>query len=80
MPDGNIPRELTQGLLAEYLGYQTHIGTEVELLAIGCGNTGTLLTTVLESEQSEEGKSSYILIWGIDTKNAASLVQTSPAF
>jgi hypothetical protein len=52
----------------------------VEPLAIGCGDSGTLLATVLESEQSEEGKPSYILIRGIDTKNAASLAQTSPAF
>jgi len=79
MTDGDIPGEPAQGLLTEYLGYQAHIGTEVDSLAVSSSNTRTLLATVLESEQSEEGKPSYILIWGINTKNAASLVQTSPA-
>jgi hypothetical protein len=47
---------------------------------VSSGNTGALLATVLESEQGEEGKPSYVLIWSIDTKNAASLAQTLPAF
>jgi hypothetical protein len=50
MANGDIPGELTQGLLTEYLGHQAHISTEVDVFAIGGSNTGTLLATMLESK------------------------------
>jgi hypothetical protein len=33
---------------------------------------------VLEGEEGEKGKASYILFWGIDSKHTARLVQDLP--
>jgi len=80
MPDGDIPGEPAQGLLTEHLGYQAHISTKVEPFAVSSSNARTLLTTMLESKQCEEGNPSYILVGGINPKNAASLVQLRLSF
>jgi len=48
----------------------------LESLAIGCGDASALLPTVLESEESEESKTGYVFIGGINTKYAAALMQS----
>jgi hypothetical protein len=45
-----MPAELAQGILGKHLGYQTHLGINLEPFAISGSNTGTFLTTVLKSK------------------------------
>ncbi len=70
-----MPGELAEGILGKYLGYKPHLGIYLDTLAVGGGDTGAFLATMLESEKGKKGKPSYIFIMGIDPKNATSLVQ-----
>jgi peptidase E len=48
--DGNIALEMAQGVLVKYVGDHSHISIAQDVLAVGGGNTGTFLTTMLKSE------------------------------
>jgi hypothetical protein len=45
------------------------------LFTISRGNAGAFLATVLEGKECEKGKTGYIFVVGIDTKDSARLVQ-----
>jgi hypothetical protein len=49
----------------------------VEPLTVAGSNTSAFLTAVLKSKQTKKGEPSYILARGINTKNTATLVQSS---
>jgi hypothetical protein len=48
----------------------------VEFTTIGRDNTRTFLSTMLKSEESEEGKAGYVLIGSVSSKNTATFVQS----
>ena len=75
MTDGNIAGEPTKWRLIKYVGYQSHLGVNVEVFTITGGDAGALLTTVLESKKGKKGKPGYIFIRGKNAENAAGLVQ-----
>ena len=50
MTDGKITAQLAYGILGKRLGYQPHPGINLELLAVGSGNAGTLLAAMLKSK------------------------------
>ena len=77
MTNSDIPVELTQRLLIEYLRYQTHSGVNLEFFTIGGSDTSTFLAAVLKSKQGEEGNSSNVFTWGIHSENATSFAQFS---
>ena len=75
MPDGYMAGKTSQIVLAEHIGHTPHAGLHTDFLSISSGDTGTFLAAVLQGKQCKEGKTGYILIWGVYTKNAARLVQ-----
>jgi len=75
MPDGDMAGKVTQRFLIEYIGHTSHIGKNPDFFAIGRGNAGAFLTAVLECKEGKKCETGYILIRGINTKNAARLVQ-----
>jgi hypothetical protein len=60
------------------VGDKPHVTGHLHPLAVGNGNTGTFLTTVLQGKESEVCKPSYVLTGTIDSKNTATLVQGCP--
>jgi hypothetical protein len=74
MADGNTTAELRELLLVEDLGNKTLTLDSIELIAIKCRDTTSLLTTVLQSVQTIVSQ-----VWGIvyakNTKHTALLVQ-----
>jgi hypothetical protein len=48
MTNGHIPEELPQSGLIKNLAHKPHAGVDVNSLAIGGGNSGAFLTTVLK--------------------------------
>jgi hypothetical protein len=46
-----------------------------DFFTVGGSNAGAFLTAVLERIECKKGKTGYILIRGINAKNAARLVQ-----
>jgi hypothetical protein len=62
-------------LFPEYLVNQPDAPPRLEPLSVEYGETRRILPAVLESEQGEEGKSSYIFTRSVNTENATRLVQ-----
>ncbi len=77
MTYGDIPGELTERVLIEYLRHQTHSGEYLDFLSIGGSYTRAFLAAVLESKQGEEGNSGNVFTWGIHSENATSFVHFS---
>jgi hypothetical protein len=75
MADGNVTDEATKGLFIKYVRDKPHVTGYLHPLAVGNGNTGTFLTTVLQGKESEVCKPSYVLTGTINPKNTATLVQ-----
>ena len=61
VPNGEIALQSGQGVLIEDLGHQTHLPEEVDLLAVGYGDSGALLTPMLEREEPEVCQTGYVL-------------------
>jgi len=74
MPDANISFEVSKVTFGECLGNQSHIGMYFYSIAIANSNARTFLTTVLESEKSEEDKPSYTYARGMNAKDATTLM------
>jgi peptidase E len=55
MANSQFAGEGVKVLLTESLSNQPHFGVNVDVLAIGGGNTGALLAPVLEGIQPEKG-------------------------
>jgi hypothetical protein len=80
MPDGDMPGERPESILSEDVRNTPHARIDSDLFPIGRGDTGAFLAAVLEGKECEKGKTGYILVGCIDTKNAARFVQDYPAF
>ena len=65
----------TEGFFVENVGYQAHLGVNLDFLAVGGGDAGALLPAVLQGEQGEICKPSYVFFGSADTKNTAGFVQ-----
>ena len=71
MPDRDMARHGGQRLFVEHLGDQAEILEHQHLGAVGHGDTGRLLTAVLESVKAVIGEFRNVLAGGPDAEDAA---------
>jgi len=74
MPDANISFEVSKVAFGECLGNQSHISMYFYSIATANSNACTFLTTVLESEESEEDNPGYTHTRGMNSKDATTLM------
>jgi hypothetical protein len=64
MPDSHVADQGVKIGLSEYLSDQAHIGMDHHILAVGGGDSGALLSSVLQGEETEEGQTAGLSLWG----------------
>lgn len=74
MPDANISFEVSKVAFGECLGNQSHISMYFYSIAIADSNASAFLTTMLESEEGKEDKSSYIYSLRANSKDTTILM------
>lgn len=73
--DGHVAFEVVENFLVEDLADEAHALFPADFFTIGYGNSGGLLSTVLECEQAEEGDSGGFLVRCVDADDAAFFLQ-----
>ena len=56
MRDGHVTLQIVYMLLREYIDYLPHTGVPVDVVTIGRGDAGGLLSTMLERIQTQVGE------------------------
>ena len=74
MANTNISFKLIKITFGEYLGNQPHTSVYFYSITIADSNAGTFLAAVLEGKESKEDEPSYIYPWGINPKDATTLM------
>ena len=78
MADRNVTGEPRQVLFLQGLSHQAHRGMHYNAFAVTCGDSGALLSPVLERVKSEEGGAGDVLIRRVDADDPASLLPHFP--
>jgi hypothetical protein len=64
VPDGHVADQWIEIGLSEYLGDQAHIGMDHHILAVGGGDPGAFLSSMLQGEEPEEGQTTGLSLRG----------------
>ena len=84
MPYGAVAGERLDGGLIENLCDESHALVQFDALAVGNGDSGALLSAMLQCEQAEKRDAGHFLARSEDTENAAlffgAVVQTQADF
>jgi hypothetical protein len=70
--DADVALERSEVVLVEDLRDQPEVLDDGHGLTVGRGDSGCLLTAVLEGEQPEVDRGRNLLSWGVDAEDAAS--------
>src|SRR5579875_703673 len=73
--DGDVAAETTEVVLGERGVDEPHAGMDADVVAVGGGDAGALLTAVLEGEEAEEADAGDVFAGCIDAEDSALLVQ-----
>ena len=73
--DGGEALEMQKVFLLEDLRDEAHVLVDDDALAVGCGDACALLTSMLQSIETEEGDSGDVFSRGIHPEDAAGLVE-----
>ena len=71
VPDRDLTRQRLQLLLVEDLRDETHVAHDREPAAVGDGDPGRLLTSMLEREQAEVREPRHVSLLRADAEDAA---------
>jgi len=75
--DGGVAGQVAEIVLLEDLRHEAHAAVHVNAEAVGGGDAGALLASVLKSVDAVEGDAGYVFTGSVDAEYAALL---SPGF